>query len=66
MKKTKKNFPGTPSNGLSKNHQDGNPDKRSPKPDEPFKETGTPVEKVPITSNPDHPHNEEILDGIPK
>lgn len=49
-----------------KMHQDDNPDKRNPNPDDPYEETGPPIKEMPLTGRPGHPHHEEILDRIPK
>lgn len=68
MKEKKKNSSDKHSKGPGKKHIDENPDKRNPNPDDPYEETGPPIKEMPITGgpHPHHPHNEEILDGIPE
>jgi hypothetical protein len=39
------------------------PDQRHPNPDDPYEEKGMPNKEMPMNSNP---HQEEILDHIPK
>lgn len=59
MKKKRKRNPENLSEGSFQKYKDENPDKKHPNPDDPQEETGSPLKKMPITSDP---HREEILD----
>ncbi len=66
MKEKKKDFSDKRSEEFSKKYVDESPDKRHPNHYTRYKETRTPFKEMPLTGWAHHPHNEEILDGIPE
>jgi len=59
----KENSNGNPHHTNNRQIVNDDPDKREPNPDDPNEEGGMPIKEMPASDNP---HNEELLDYIPK
>lgn len=66
MSQKKKSSRDKQSDAPTKKHKNENPDKKHPNPDNTYKAKYLPIKEMSVTGGPHHPHNEEILDGIPK